>query len=98
MKITLTSDAQRVVDERVRSGQYHSAEHVVEEALHLLASRDASEDDPANIERLRALVQVGIDQADRGECKPLDFEALRKRLHAEHAQRLANRGNGNGSH
>jgi len=87
MKITLTSNAQRVVDERVRSGHYNSPEQVVEEALHLLASRDASEDDPANIERLRALVQVGIDQADRGECKPWDFEATRKRLHEEHAKR-----------
>ncbi len=88
MNITITSDARRVIDERIRSGQYHSAEQVVEEALQLLESRDQFEAETAeNIERLRALVKVGIDQADRGECRPLDFAATRKRLHEEYAKR-----------
>lgn len=95
MNITITSEGQRVIEEQVRSGQYQNAEQVVEDALHLLEERRRAEEDPANIERLRKLVKVGLDQLDRGECGPLDFDALRARLHAEHAERRAKRGNGN---
>lgn len=97
MKITLTTESQRVIEERVRSGDYQSAEQVIEEALQLLESHRREEEHPANIERLRALVKVGIEQADRGECRPIDFDELRARLHAEYAERQKNRGKGNGS-
>ena len=90
MNISITSQSQRVIDERVRSGQYDSAEQVVEEALQLLASRDQLE--AANVERLRHLAEEGLAEADRGECTPWDFEATRKRLHEEFAKRQ--QGNG----
>ena len=38
----------------------------------------ASED--AKLEALKAAVQAGLDQLDRGEGRPLDVEALKKRV------------------
>jgi hypothetical protein len=37
------------------------------------------------VDELRARIQVGIDQADRGEGRPLDADALRRRI----AERIA---------
>jgi len=97
MNISLTSESQRVVEERIRAGDYQNAAQVVEDALQLLESFRRAEEHPANIERLRALVKVGIDQADRGECRPIDFDEFRAQLLAEYAERQKTRGKGNGS-
>jgi hypothetical protein len=32
------------------------------------------------LEELRARLEIGIEQADRGEAKPLDAEALKRRI------------------
>lgn len=37
--------------------------------------------------KLRADIQVGIDQLDAGLGRQIDFEALIKELHEEHARR-----------
>lgn len=41
----------------------------------------------AALEQLRAELDIGIREADAGLAKPLDFEALIKELHEEHARR-----------
>ncbi|HWY03427.1 MAG TPA: type II toxin-antitoxin system ParD family antitoxin [Candidatus Acidoferrum sp.] len=40
MKISLSSDVERLIAERVRSGRYHSADEVVREGLELLQERE----------------------------------------------------------
>lgn len=41
----------------------------------------------AALEELRAELDIGIQEADAGLAKPLDFDALIKELHEEHARR-----------
>ena len=60
MNVTLTPKLEEIVRRRVESGKYSNADEVVEEALQQL---DAKE----KLDHLRALLQVGIDSANRGE-------------------------------
>jgi antitoxin ParD1/3/4 len=67
----------------VESGLYLSASEVVREALRLLEERDMLQ--ALKHEELRREIQIGIDQADRGEL--LDgaevFEKLRTKVRAK---------------
>lgn len=85
MNLQLRPDIEARIREKVDSGKYDSAEQIIEHAMDALEAREEFEAD--NIERLRAEVQIGIEQADRGLCEPWDFGALKKRLHEEHRQR-----------
>ena len=79
MKVSLTSELERLVNERVRSGMYSSASEVVREALRLLKERD--ELPREHLERLRKDVAIGIEQADRGQLAPLSVRKIKRRLH-----------------
>jgi len=85
MKIYLPSDLQEFVAEKVESGAYHSASEVISQALRLLKDWDALRE--CRLEELRREIQIGLDQADRGEVAPLDIEAIkaegRRRLEEE---------------
>lgn len=78
MSITLKPDLEKLVQEKVRSGAYRSPEEVIQASLSLLDSRDRK------LAALRADLQVGIDQLDRGEVAGLDMEALIDELKAQH--------------
>lgn len=75
MKITIDPNLERFVEEKVRSGQYASADAVVSSALSLLRDQEAftAED----LERLRREVAIGIEQLDRGESAPWDPEEIK---------------------
>jgi antitoxin ParD1/3/4 len=60
MALTLTSRIEALVLERVESGEYRSADEVIEEALQALQDRDALQD-------LRRKLQIGRDEIARGE-------------------------------
>lgn len=60
MALTLTSRIEALVLEQVESGQYQSADEVIEEALQALRDRDA-------LQGLREKLQIGKDQILRGE-------------------------------
>jgi antitoxin ParD1/3/4 len=62
--ISLNDEDQRFLVEAVKSGRYLSESEVVAEALAGFREREAIRN--AKLEELRAEVQVGIDQADRG--------------------------------
>ncbi len=53
------------VEDRVRSGSYQDADSVVRAGLGLLKARTDREQ--RKVERLRAAIQVGIDEIERGE-------------------------------
>lgn len=68
MQLTLAPELAQQIAEQVRSGRYASDREVVEEALRLLFATDAMR------ARLRADIQIGLDQLDRGDT--ISGEAL----------------------
>lgn len=66
MNVSLTPELERLVNDKVESGLYHTASEVVREALRLLKDRDQAR------EQLRADVQAGFDQLARGEGRVND--------------------------
>lgn len=74
MNVSLTPQLEALVREKVASGLYTSASEVVREALRLLAERD--DERSAHLARLRADVQRGLDELDRGEGTPWDLDAF----------------------
>ena len=62
MNIQLPQDQQSAIEALVSTGRYSSVQEAVTEGIRLLVSN----------EKLRAAVQVGIDQADNGELHDHD--------------------------
>ena len=79
MHVSLTTRLEEYVREKVESGLYNSNSEVVREALRLMGERDRLRE--IRLEELRKEIQIGIDQADRGELMPGDevFRQLKKR-------------------
>ncbi|WP_158918328.1 type II toxin-antitoxin system ParD family antitoxin [Caulobacter sp. S45] len=63
--VNLTEGLDHFVEERVASGDFQNASEVVRAGLRLLKTR--TDTDAARLARLRAAVQVGLDQLERGE-------------------------------
>ncbi len=89
MNVSLDERFERLVKAKVRSGRYRSARQVVQSALELLDTQE--KDDKTKLAELRALVQEGVDAANRGEVMPLDLNDLLAQAHAEHAARRKRR-------
>ena len=86
MNVSLTPELEQYVSGKVESGLYHSASEVVRDGLRLLKEKE--ELHRAKIEELRREVQIGIDQADRGQVKPLT-DVLIQDIKARGRRRLA---------
>ena len=72
LNISLTPELEEFVTSRVESGRYQSASEVVRQGLRLL--QDQEETRQAELARLRQQIQIGLDQANRGEL--LDGEEV----------------------
>jgi antitoxin ParD1/3/4 len=70
MNVSLTPELEQLIHKKVETGLYLSASEVVREALRLLDERDRLQ--ALKFEEIRKEIQIGIDQADRGEVAPLD--------------------------
>lgn len=74
MHVSLTPELERQVKLKVESGLYNNASEVVRESLRLLLERDALQT------RLRAEIQIGQEQLERGEgvlvSSEAEFQAL----------------------
>jgi antitoxin ParD1/3/4 len=72
MTTTISPELEHLVRSLVATGQYQDEHEVLAEALELLRRRDV----------LRAEIQVGLDELDRGEGVPARevFDELRQRL------------------
>ena len=71
MQISLDNpELQQFVQEQVRTGRFRTAQEVVHGALSLLKAHE--ELSPNDLNKLRAEIAVGIEQADRGEVEPWD--------------------------
>ncbi len=73
MNVTLPPELEALVARKLRDGGYCDASEVIEDALRLLAERDA-------YERLRTELQIGRDQLARGEYIVYSAELMEKIL------------------
>ena len=71
MNVSLSPDLERLVHERVATGQYRSAVDVIREALRLLKERDVA------FKELQQDIAEGLEQLDRGEAGVLDIAAIK---------------------
>ena len=79
MNVTLTPDLERLVHERVATGQYRSAVEVIREALRLLRERDVA------FKELQRDIAAGLEQLDRGEEDVLDIAAIKAKARQQMA-------------
>lgn len=86
MNVSLTPELEQYVNGKVRSGLYHSASEVVREGLRLLKEKDDIHQ--KRLQDLQHDLQIGIDQAERGEVSPFSEQTLRE-ITAEGRKRLA---------
>ena len=70
MKVSLTPQLQKFIDERLKTGMYETASEVVREGLRLLKERDDA--DQRRQDALRADIATGVAQADEGRTRPVD--------------------------
>lgn len=77
MNVSLTPRLEEFVREKVESGLYNSASEVVREALRLLVEQEKIRQMKA--EEVRAEIQKGLDQLDKGLAREIDFEAVKNR-------------------
>jgi len=82
MNISLTPELEKLVTDKVKSGQYTSASEVVREGLRLVQEQDELR--KIKLEMLRRDIQEGLNS---GKSTPLDIEAIK----AEGRKRLVQR-------
>jgi antitoxin ParD1/3/4 len=94
MEISLTPEQVSFLDRQVKSGRFASAEDAISEAVSLLEQREADDLCGRSLDELRAEIQLGIDQLDRGEGIEVNegnlrsfVEAIGKRGRARLAER-----------
>lgn len=78
MNVSLTSELEKLVNEKVRSGMYSSASEVVREALRLLKEQEDLRH--LRLEELRKEIGIGLEQVKRGEVVPLNVAKIKSRL------------------
>lgn len=84
MNVSITPELEKFVHSQVKSGMYNSASEVFREALRLLAHRE--EVRRKRIEQLNREIQIGLNQAARGEL--IDGEDIKKHMREFKAQFL----------
>ncbi len=80
MVIQLSPEAEATIRELIERGDYADPEAVVDEALRVLEERD-------KLARLKALIAVGVEQAERGQVVPWTPDSL-ARLKREAAENV----------
>ncbi len=79
MNVSLTPELEKLVNDKVKSGQYTSASEVVREGLRLIQEQDELR--RIKLQALRRDIAQGIEQLDRGEVVPAKqvFADIKKR-------------------
>jgi len=80
MNISLTPELESLVQEKVKSGMYHTASEVVREALRLMQEQDQFRQ--IKLENLRKEIAVALEQVERGKVYPWDPEKMKKEARA----------------
>lgn len=82
MNVSLTPELERLVQRKVKSGEYQTASEVVREGLRLLKERDKTE-------WLRAEIQKGLAAIEQGDYK--EYDEKTSKLLAEEIKREGRR-------
>ncbi len=77
MASPLTPELERIVADKVASGDYDSPTDVLRAALELLLDKES--DRERRLSALRRKVAAGIADADAGRLAPLDVEDIKRR-------------------
>ena len=82
MNLSLTPQLEAMIRAKVDSGMYNSASEVVREALRIMEREESRH-------QLEEAIQIGIDQANRGETIEVTSDLLERVLEAgrENARR-----------
>lgn len=83
MKVSLTPQLQKLVDQKVASGFYESPSEVVREALRLLEERDRLSG--TRLADLREKIATGLQDLDEG--RPLSADEVYARLRRSPSRR-----------
>ena len=75
MIVTLPPELEQYVQQQIEVGVYRDSSEVIQRAVRLLMEQDIERG--WSLEDLRREIQIGLDQAERGELKPLDMEAIK---------------------
>ncbi|MCC6330051.1 MAG: type II toxin-antitoxin system ParD family antitoxin [Acidobacteria bacterium] len=66
MNVSLTPELEKFIENKVKSGRYHTASEVVRESLRLLEREDQLLEFKRN--ELRREIEKGVEQIRNGEC------------------------------
>ena len=72
MNITLRPDIQKRINEKIQSGEFESADAIVEQALTFFLDYEEEEMDEEKFRDTKAAIDEARDQAERGEGISLD--------------------------
>lgn len=75
MNVSLTPRLEKLVNKKVAGGLYHSASEVIRAGLRLLEEQDEMRS--RRLKELRQEIALGLEEAQRGQSKPLDMGAIR---------------------
>ena len=78
MNLELGPEEEQIIAEKMKTGGYKSRQAVVRDALGLLRIT------PRSFEELRAMVDEGIGEFERGETKDWDVERFLDDVHKRH--------------
>jgi antitoxin ParD1/3/4 len=81
MNITLKPETEKLVRERIASGDFENASELVDHAIRYLLDMDRAEAE------LEPLIQEGIDSGPAIEMTREDFDVIRRDIHAKHGRK-----------
>jgi antitoxin ParD1/3/4 len=81
VNVSLTSELENYVKDKVATGMYNSASEVMREALRLMEERDAMQ--AARLEALQREISKGLDSLEREGSKPLDIASIKAKGRAK---------------
>ena len=85
MNISLTPDLVAIVETKISSGRYQSADAVVSEALRLLQEHERT--DAEKLADLRRETAIGLEQLERGEGVEFDDSVVEEILQEARRER-----------
>jgi len=89
MNISLTPQFEKLIRQKVKAGEYHTASEVIRDALRLLKERDQIRQE--RLDALKDEIAIGIRQIESGEVLDLDVSALKKRVSRRPARKPSRR-------
>lgn len=81
MHISLTDRLEAWVRSKVESGLYNNASEVIREALRTQMRAESTQAE--DLEALRAQIDIGLQQAERGELLDWSMDDIKSRLRQE---------------